>query len=227
MFIAPYILLSATAGQVADRFDKARVIRLVKLAEVALMLAAAAALWWHSPALQFAVLFGLGVQATFFSPLKYGILPDHLREDELVAGNGLVEAGTFLGILAGIIAGGALIELADGPRIVGGLGVAVALGGVASALRVLPAPSSARRPAHRLELVGADRGAAAHGAGQPAGVAVAAGPELVLGGRRHAGGGAADPGAGRGRRRCGRAHAAAGVLLDRRGRRLDRLLAPA
>ena len=143
VFIAPYILLSATAGQIADRFDKARIIRLVKLAEVALMLLAAAALWLHSPVLQFTVLFGLGVQATFFSPLKYGILPDHLREDELVAGNGLVEAGTFLGILAGIIAGGALTEMAHGPQIVAGLGVAVALGGVASALRVLPAPSSA------------------------------------------------------------------------------------
>ncbi len=143
VFIAPYILLSATAGQIADRFDKARVIRLVKLAEVALMLLAAAALWLHSPALQFAVLFGLGVQATFFSPLKYGILPDHLREHELVAGNGLVEAGTFLGILAGIIAGGALVELPDGPLIVGGIGVAAAVGGVASALKVLPAPSNA------------------------------------------------------------------------------------
>ncbi len=148
VFIAPYILLSATAGQIADRFDKARVIRLVKLAEVALMLLAAAALWLHSPALQFAVLFGLGVQATFFSPLKYGILPDHLREHELVAGNGLVEAGTFLGILAGIIAGGALVELPDGSLIVGGIGVAAAVGGVASALKVLPAPSNA--PAFRI-----------------------------------------------------------------------------
>ncbi len=143
VFIAPYILLSAIAGQIADRFDKARVIRAVKLAEVALMLAAGASLWWHSPALQFAVLFGLGVQATFFSPLKYGILPDHLGEDELVAGNGLVEAGTFLGILAGIIAGGALIGLPSGPQIVAAAGLVVAAGGVASAFRVLPAPSSA------------------------------------------------------------------------------------
>ncbi len=148
VFIAPYILLSATAGQIADRFDKARVIRIVKVAEVALMLLAAASLWQRSPALQFGVLFGLGVQATFFSPLKYGILPDHLRENELVAGNGLVEAGTFLGILAGIIAGGGLTDLANGPEIIGGIGIVVALGGVASALRVLPAPSTA--PALRI-----------------------------------------------------------------------------
>src|ERR1700712_4562515 len=133
VFIAPYILLSATAGQIADRFDKARVIRLVKLVEVALMLLAGAALWWHSPALQFAVLFGLGVQATFFSPLKYGILPDHLREDELVAGNGLVEAGTFLGILAGTIAGSALFLLPGGVVIVSVAGLAVAGAGVAGA----------------------------------------------------------------------------------------------
>ncbi len=143
VFIAPYVLLSATAGQIADRFDKARIIRFVKLAEVALMLLAATSLWLRSPALQFGALFGLGVQATFFSPLKYGILPDHLREDELVAGNGLVEAGTFLGILAGIIAGGALTEMAYGPEIIGGIGVVVALAGVASAMRVLPAPSTA------------------------------------------------------------------------------------
>ena len=85
VFILPYMLLSATAGQMADKWDKSRTIRIVKWAEAALMLLAAAGLLLDSTALMFAVLFGLGVQATFFSPLKYGILPDHLREHELVA----------------------------------------------------------------------------------------------------------------------------------------------
>ncbi len=157
VFIVPYVLLSATAGQIADRFDKARIIRLVKLAEMPLMLLAGASLLLHSPSLQFAALFGLGVQATFFSPLKYGILPDHLKESELVAGNGLVEAGTFAGILAGIIAGGALTGLSQGPEIVAGLGVAPGL--LRRGERV-PHPAGAvrrARLAHRLERASARR----------------------------------------------------------------------
>ena len=89
------------------------------------------------------VLFGMGVHSTFFGPLKYGILPDHLAEQELVAGNALIEAGTFLAILLGTIAGGALIGLDDGmPRIVSGPGIAVAIGGDRQ-------PSRARRAARR------------------------------------------------------------------------------
>lgn len=130
VFILPYMLLSATAGQIADRFEKSRTIRWVKLAEVALMALAAAGFLLDSTPLLFATLFGLGVQATFFSPLKYGILPSHLAEHELVAGNGLVEAGTFLGILAGTIAGSALIGLDDGAAIVAAVGLGVAVAGV-------------------------------------------------------------------------------------------------
>ncbi len=144
VFILPYVLLSATAGQIADRFEKSRTILLVKLAEVALMALAAAGFLLGSTPLLFGVLFGLGVQATFFSPLKYGILPSHLAEHELVAGNGLVEAGTFLGILAGTIAGSALFGLDHGPLIVSGAGLAVAVGGVARP-RWCRAPRPARR----------------------------------------------------------------------------------
>lgn len=143
VFILPYVLLSATAGQIADRFEKSRTILLVKLAEVALMAAAATGFLIGSTPLLFAVLFGLGVQATFFSPLKYGILPSHLAEHELVAGNGLIEAGTFLGILAGTIAGSALFGLGHGPVIVSAAGLAVAAAGVASAAFVPGAPSTA------------------------------------------------------------------------------------
>ena len=143
VFILPYALLSAAAGQVADRFEKSRAILLVKLAEVALMALAAAGFLSGSTLLLFAVLFGLGVQATFFGPLKYAILPSHLARHELVAGNGLVEAGTFLGILAGTIAGSALFALDHGPAIVSAAGLAVAAAGVASALFIPYAASHA------------------------------------------------------------------------------------
>ncbi|WP_158743086.1 acyl-[ACP]--phospholipid O-acyltransferase [Acidisphaera sp. L21] len=143
VFIFPYVLLSATAGQIADRFEKQRTIFWVKVAELGLMVLAAIGFWLGSLPVLFAVLFGLGVQATFFSPLKYSILPNHLAESELVAGNGLVEAGTFLGILIGTIAGGALYALDDGPAIVSMVGLAIAVGGIASAWFIPVAPSDA------------------------------------------------------------------------------------
>jgi acyl-[acyl-carrier-protein]-phospholipid O-acyltransferase/long-chain-fatty-acid--[acyl-carrier-protein] ligase len=143
VFILPYVLLSATAGQLADRFEKSRTILIVKLAEIVLMALAASGFLLDSIPLLFTVLFGLGVQATFFSPLKYGILPSHLADDELVAGNGLVEAGTFLGILAGTIAGSALFLLPDGPVIVSVAGLVVAVAGVVSAKLIPVARSSA------------------------------------------------------------------------------------
>ena len=143
VFIVPYVLLSATAGQIADRFEKQRTIVWVKLAEIVLMALAAVGFLTGSMPLLFAVLFGLGVQATFFSPLKYSILPSHLAEDELIAGNGLVEAGTFLGILFGTIGGGALFVLPHGPMIVSVAGLVIAVAGVAAALAIPPAPSNA------------------------------------------------------------------------------------
>ncbi len=143
VFILPYVLLSATAGQVADRFEKSRSLLLVKVLEFALMLLAAAGFLIGSVPVLFAVLFGLGVQATFFGPLKYSILPSHLAEHELVAGNGLVEAGTFLGILAGTIAGSALFTLDNGPMIVSVAGLAVAAAGIVSAALIQRAPSEA------------------------------------------------------------------------------------
>ncbi len=141
IFILPYLLFSATAGQIADRGEKSRLIRLTKLWEVGLMvLAAVGFLSFNIPAL-LGVLFGLGMQATFFSPLKYAILPTHLQDHELVAGNGLIEAGTFMGILLGTILGGALILLDTGVEVISALGLAVALAGLVAAWRVpLAAP---------------------------------------------------------------------------------------
>ena len=142
VFILPYVLFSALAGQLADRGEKSRLIRATKLWEVALMALAAIGFLTGSMALLMAVLFGLGMQATFFSPLKYSILPDHLQEQELVAGNGLIEAGTFLGILAGTIAGGALMLTDDGGAVVSVAGLAVAAAGLAAAFGVPRAPAA-------------------------------------------------------------------------------------
>jgi acyl-[acyl-carrier-protein]-phospholipid O-acyltransferase/long-chain-fatty-acid--[acyl-carrier-protein] ligase len=128
-FILPYALFSATAGQLADKLDKARLIRITKLFETALMAVAAYGFLAADLPVLMAVLIGLGIQASFFGPLKYGILPEHLAETELVAGNALIEAGTFGGILVGTIAGGALIGLADGADLVAAAGLAVAVAG--------------------------------------------------------------------------------------------------
>ncbi|MBC7799843.1 MAG: MFS transporter [Gemmatimonadaceae bacterium] len=136
LFILPYALFSAVAGQLADRFDKSRLIRVTKLFEVALMMLAAIALILGNIPALFAVLFGLGTQAAFFGPLKYGILPDHLPGQELLRGNALIEAATFAAILLGTIAGGALIGLDAGPQIVAGAGLIVAAAGAVAAFLV-------------------------------------------------------------------------------------------
>jgi acyl-[acyl-carrier-protein]-phospholipid O-acyltransferase/long-chain-fatty-acid--[acyl-carrier-protein] ligase len=114
IFILPFFLFSATAGQLADKYEKSRLIGIIKFAEILLMLLAAAGFYTQSVTLLMGVLFLLGMQATFFGPVKYAILPNQLREDELIAGNGLIEAGTFLSILLGTILGGVLILLPGG-----------------------------------------------------------------------------------------------------------------
>ena len=121
LFILPFVLFSSLAGELADSVDKARVVRLVKLAEIAIMSVGAFALTHDSIPLLMLVLFGMGVHSTFFGPIKYAILPQHLRPNELLAGTGLVEAGTYVAILTGQVAGGLL-----GPHAAWGVvGVAV------------------------------------------------------------------------------------------------------
>jgi acyl-[acyl-carrier-protein]-phospholipid O-acyltransferase/long-chain-fatty-acid--[acyl-carrier-protein] ligase len=106
VFIAPYFFLSALGGELADRYDKARVAQWLKFLEIFI---AALAVWgyaWSSLVLLFASLFGFGVLAALFGPIKYGILPDHLKREDLPAGNALVEGATFVAILLGTIVGG-------------------------------------------------------------------------------------------------------------------------
>jgi MFS family permease len=108
IFILPFFLLSAVAGQLADTTDKQRLIRIIKFAEIGIMIVGAAGIFLHSIALMFVALFAMGVHSTFFGPIKYGILPQHLDEDEVLGGTGLVEAGTYIAILTGTIVGGIL-----------------------------------------------------------------------------------------------------------------------
>ncbi|MEO6579827.1 MAG: MFS transporter, partial [Sphingomicrobium sp.] len=96
LFILPFFLLSALAGQLADSTDKARMIRIVKTAEILIMIVGAAGLLLHSIGLMLAALFAMGVHSTFFGPIKYAILPQHLNDDEVLGGTGLVEAGTYV-----------------------------------------------------------------------------------------------------------------------------------
>ncbi len=128
IFILPFFLFSATAGQLADKYDKALLARLVKLLEAAIMALAAVGFGLHSLAVLLAALFLLGCHSTLFGPVKYAILPQHLHPDELVGGNALIEAGTFVAILIGTLAGGLLAGAVAHPAwiAVGGLGVAVA-----------------------------------------------------------------------------------------------------
>jgi len=109
LFILPFFLLSALAGQLADATDKARIVRIVKSAEIAIMVAGAVGLLLHNIPLLLLALFAMGVHSTFFGPIKYAILPQHLERDEVLGGTGLVEAGTYIAILGGTIFGGLLV----------------------------------------------------------------------------------------------------------------------
>ena len=111
VFILPFMLFSATAGQLADKLEKSRLIRWIKLFEIAIMAIAALGFWWQSIPLLFTALALLGIHSTLFGPVKYAILPQHLRPEELIGGNGLVEMGTFVAILLGTIAGGLVVAV--------------------------------------------------------------------------------------------------------------------
>lgn len=109
-FILPYFLFGAIAGQLADKFDKAWLIRKIKLAEIVIMLCGCLALYFRNVPGMLAILFALGAQSAFFGPIKYSILPQHVKANEILNANAYVEAGTFIAILLGQILGGALSE---------------------------------------------------------------------------------------------------------------------
>jgi 1-acyl-sn-glycerol-3-phosphate acyltransferase len=114
LFILPYFLFSASAGQLAERFEKTRIIRYVKLFEILAMMLAAYGFIGHHLLLLLCVLFMMGMHSTVFGPIKYAILPQALKPSELVGGNGLVEMGTQMAILIGLIAGVQVMQIAGG-----------------------------------------------------------------------------------------------------------------
>ena len=132
LFILPFVLFSATAGQIADKYDQAALIRAIKAFEIAVMALAAWGLVAGNLALLLGALFLSGTQSTLFGPIKYSILPHMLRETELVGGNALVESGTFIAILAGTITGGYLASLGQGAAAASVGAVVVALLGFAA-----------------------------------------------------------------------------------------------
>lgn len=111
LFILPYFLFSATAGQLADKYEKSMLMRRIKLLEVALMSLASAAFLTGQFELLLAVLFLMGLQSTLFGPVKYAYLPQRLADNELVGGNALVVAGTYIAIIMGLIVGGISIAI--------------------------------------------------------------------------------------------------------------------
>ena len=145
IFILPFFLFSATAGQLADKYDKAQLARLVKLLEILIVLVAGAGFMARRIEILFVALFLLGLHSTLFGPIKYAILPQHLRADELVSGNALVEAGTFIAILGGTLLGGLLAAAPGATLWITLAGLLVASGGYFAArfipVAVPPAPT--------------------------------------------------------------------------------------
>jgi predicted MFS family arabinose efflux permease len=113
IFILPFFLFSALAGQIADKFEKSAIIKRVKFAEIFIMIFAAVAFWMENLTLLFGVLFLMGSQSAFFGPLKYAILPQHLEHRELTGGNGLIQMGTYTAILLGAVVGGMLAAVTE------------------------------------------------------------------------------------------------------------------
>jgi 1-acyl-sn-glycerol-3-phosphate acyltransferase len=113
LFILPFFFFSATAGQIADKFEKSRLVRIIKVCEIVIALLGGIAVYLQSVPGMLAVLFLLGVQSTFFGPLKFSILPQQLDESELVGGNAQIEMGTFVAILLGTLIGGVVAAQQD------------------------------------------------------------------------------------------------------------------
>lgn len=154
LFILPFFLFSATAGKLADKYEKSSLIKATKVAEVIVMgLGAIGFLTQHYEFL-LVTLFLMGTQSTIFGPLKYSILPQHLSDQELVGGNALIEAGTFIAILVGTILGGIFIaDEQSGPMMVSVIVIIVAVLGLVTSLSIPKAPSNPSAPSPRWNVV--------------------------------------------------------------------------
>jgi MFS family permease len=142
LFILPFFLFSALSGQLADDHDKSKLIRIIKLAEIGIMVLGGAGLLLANTFLMLAAVFAMGVHSTFFGPIKYAILPQHLHKDEVLGGTGLVEAGTYIAILGGTILAGVL---APSPATAAAATIGIAVLGFLAGRQVPPAPPAAER----------------------------------------------------------------------------------
>ncbi|MDQ1815967.1 MFS transporter [Massilia sp. CCM 9210] len=143
LFILPYVLFSATAGQIAEKVEKGRLARFVKMLEIAIMLVAGIGWMTHTLWLLIASVVGMGVHSTLFGPVKYAYMPQHLKSEELVGGNGVVEMGTFVGILLGQILGAALVLKSNGLLLVAGATMFFAVLGLVASYRIPLSPAPA------------------------------------------------------------------------------------
>lgn len=146
LFILPFALFAPTAGQIADGIDKAVMMRWVKVSELLIMCVAVVAYQIQNVTLLYVVLFMMGAQSAAFAPIKYAVLPQYLGPRELVGGNGLVQAATFLAILLGTVAGFQLVLTEMGVTIVCVAVIGVALVGLGAAFFAPPAPPSGPAP---------------------------------------------------------------------------------
>jgi 1-acyl-sn-glycerol-3-phosphate acyltransferase len=143
LFILPFFFFSATAGQLAEKYEKTRIIRAVKLFEIAAMAIAAYGFYTHRAGLLLVVLFLMGMHSTVFGPIKYSILPQALRPEELTGGNGLVETGTALSILFGMMLGGSLMLSGNGPVAASVAILLIAVAGYGASRYIPAAPPTA------------------------------------------------------------------------------------
>lgn len=144
LFILPFVLFSALSGQLADKFDKARIARFVKLLEIGIMGVAAYGWMTHSLWILVAAVAGMGLHSTLFGPVKYAYLPQHLNAAELTGGNGMVEMGTFVGILLGEVLGAVLVvQQSWGLEWIAGSTIAFALIGWLTSRSIPPTPAPA------------------------------------------------------------------------------------
>jgi 1-acyl-sn-glycerol-3-phosphate acyltransferase len=142
LFILPFFLFSAISGQIADKYEKSMLIRNIKVLEIAIMVGAAIGFYFNQINILLAVLFMMGTQSALFGPVKYSILPQFLKEEELVGGNGLVEMGTFVAILLGSLLGGLILKYDNGDQIVSFVIIGLAIMGYLSSRSIPIAAAS-------------------------------------------------------------------------------------
>ena len=139
LFILPFFLFSALAGQIADKYEKSMLIKRIKFMEIVIMTGGSVAFYLQHVYLLLFFLFLMGAQSSFFGPLKYSIIPQHLKSSEIVGGNAMVEMGTFVAILLGTMAGGILGQVTHGMMVAGGAVITIALIGWGASLFIPPA----------------------------------------------------------------------------------------